>query len=148
MPQIVGEAAARHSAGADFAIPRALWIEAATQQEDARQQSRHEILFAEWFAQTELAVFITAADLAIIVKSIEPGARHYTETLRKIGFTLATKRVDGKPAKVWHRGDLANASRLIPRLREGTLVPSLHYPTLPVGMPAALPAVPMPPVVA
>jgi hypothetical protein len=138
--QLIGEAAWLHSRGDRFDIPRSIWATAAEHQEAARQQRTHEVYFSEWFASSDLNVFITAADLATCVKSVEPYARTFTKTLRAMGFVSGDKRVDGKVAKVWYRGRLDDATRYVPRFAAGVMVPSLFRPIdIPVPGQTSLP---------
>lgn len=115
--QLIGEAAALESEGETFELPREVWVIAAERQEANRQVSEYELHLAEWFAPSPLAVYVTAADLSELVKAAagrSVNAKSYSKAMRRLGFGKATRRTDGKPSAVWHRGDLAVATRIVP----------------------------------
>src|SRR5262249_30646436 len=100
-----------------------------------------------WFAETQLGVYVTAADLSELAKSAagrSVSAARYTKTIRDLGFVKGTKRVEGRPVAVWHRGDLATATRAVPANDRGRTVARLQIQAEPPGVPGVAP-VPLPP---
>jgi predicted P-loop ATPase len=144
--QLIGEAAALESSGETFALPRAVWSDAGERQEASRQVAEYELHLAEWFVETPLAIYVTAADLSDLVKSAagrSVSAKGYTKVMRKLGFIKATRRTDGKPAAVWHRGDLAIATRVTTQqIGTRTVARIGHLPVPQFDMPAATLAMP------
>jgi predicted P-loop ATPase len=141
--QMIGEAAALESAGDTFALPRDVWGDATERQEASRQIAEYELHLAEWFAPSPLAIYVTAADLSDLVKAAagrSVNAKNYTKAIRKLGFTKGARRTDGKPAAVWHRGDLSIATRVTTQLVGNRVVARIwHSP-----MPSAAPMPPLP----
>jgi predicted P-loop ATPase len=140
--QLIGEAATLETQGHDFAIPRSVWSEATAAQETSRSKPEYEICLGEWFAETPLAVFVTAADLSELVKAAAGrsiSASRYTRAMRDLGFINGTKRVEGRPVAIWHRGDLQNATRMVPQLDRGRTIARLQIQA------EAPPLAPLPP---
>lgn len=143
--QLIGEAAHLEAEGADFAMPRDVWGDAADRQDSARERPEFEIYLAEWFAPTPLAVFVTAADLSELVKAAagrSVSSARYVRAMRDLGFIAGKRRVDGKPANVWHRGELATATRIVPTLERGRTIARVHIQVDTPIMP--LPVIPVP----
>lgn len=104
--QIIGEAAALHARGDDFAIPRAVWGVAAAHQESARSASDLEIQFQDWFGATTFTAnaYVSAADLSKACKRAGlTGSR--SAVMRHMGFVQGWRTVGGKKARVWIRGE-------------------------------------------
>jgi len=132
--QLIGEAAALESDGETFTLPRAVWSDAGERQEASRQVAEYELHLAEWFAETPLAVFVTAADLSDLVKSAagrSVNAKNYSRVMRKLGFISAKHRIAGKPVSVWHRGALAIATRLATQQIGTRTVPRIGHLPMP-----------------
>lgn len=127
---LYGEAATLEAAGERFELPREVWTEAAAVQDGAKACPEWQVHFREWFAKTDLAVFVTAADLSTFARAAN-GNRElqyskYLPLIRdSLGFIEGDKRVNGKPAKVYHRGDLSNATRIVPEVVNGQTRPSI-----------------------
>lgn len=148
IPALIGEAAVLEADGETFALPREVWGEAAERQEASRQVAEYELHLVEWFAPSPLALYVTAADLSDLVKSAagrSVNAKGYTKAMRRLGFVKATKRVDGKPAAVWHRGDLALATRIIPSQVGNRVLARIGYPVPVLPPPPPVPVVTVPP---
>jgi predicted P-loop ATPase len=123
LPQLIGEAAMLERTGDAFQLPRDVWNAASLHQESARQVATHELYLNEWFAPIDLHTFVTAADLATLVKSVAPGTKvgRYLKTMRALGFIEGRKIIEGKTAAVWHRGDIRLATRVVPRTDGGIM---------------------------
>lgn len=101
---LVGEAAALHSQGADFSLPREVWNAATVHQEAARAQSDFEIHLEGWFPTPGPDGYVTAKDLTDLLKdaigrSLAP--KQYGKTMRRLGFEQDQK---SKVGRVWVRG--------------------------------------------
>lgn len=110
--QLVGEAAALESNGADFAIPRDVWGDAALHQENARSATDMEIMLGEWFTETTHSgpvSFITAADLVHLsnLSNWRNGGATVTRgaIMKRMGFRSEKPIVQGKRTVVWVRGE-------------------------------------------
>lgn len=110
--QLVGEAAALESNGADFAIPRDVWGDAALHQEAARSATDMEIMLSEWFTETTHSgpvSFITAADLVHLsnLSNWRNGGATVTRgaIMKRMGFRSEKPIVQGKRTVVWVRGE-------------------------------------------
>jgi predicted P-loop ATPase len=114
--QIVGEAAVHETRGDTFRIPRELWGTAAAHQEAATETPEYQSILREWLAPGGLSVFMTIADLSHIAREAAGGrvvkSSEYNRVVERLGFRRQTKRVDGKPADVWLRGEGKEAYRL------------------------------------
>lgn len=108
--QLIGEAATLESQGADFAIPRAVWGDAAERQESARSASDMEIMLADWFTETPFTGpvnYITASDLVHL--SNVCGWRNGGATaargavMKRLGFRSEKPLINGKRTVVWVR---------------------------------------------
>jgi predicted P-loop ATPase len=147
--QIVGEAAALESAGADFKLPRELWDVAAQHQESARQASDLEVLFADWFGG-DTAAFITKADVVRLCDAT--GRKNASQVvhsiMERLGFVDdASPTVDGKKARVWHRSPIVMLPKHIlslPRYRVDTNGSGGPQVVLRMASVAGLPAPPAP----
>jgi len=146
--QLYGEIAAAESAGETFALPREVWSAAADAQNAVTEEPTWKIYFSEWFAPTDLNVFITPSDLATLAKEAASprsvSSADYVEHMKKLGFTSHVKRLGGKNAKVWARGDVAVATRIVPQrdaqgrwtprieiIADGSYVPTQPAPPFP-----------------
>jgi predicted P-loop ATPase len=144
--QVIGEAAALETRGETFGLPRDVWGDAAERQEASRQVAEYELHLAEWFAESPLAVYVTAADLSDLVKAAagrSVNAKGYTKAMRRPGFIKGTRRTDGKPAAVWHRGDLAVATRITTQQIGTRTVARIGYPLPGAALPTS-PPIPTP----
>ena len=101
--QIVGEAAALHTAGVSFDLPASVWGIAAEHQEAARGESDIEIKFAEWFSGEGLA-FVTASDLVDACSWSNLRTNTHGVYMKRLGFRPMTAYVEGKKKRVWYRG--------------------------------------------
>jgi hypothetical protein len=114
--QLIGEAAARHTAGETFALPRAVWDLAKERQEVARSESDTETLLADWFAETPFSKFayVTCADLAKLAGLAGWRASHTTrgKVMRNLGFERESPYLSGKKSRVWARGVKGNPGTL------------------------------------
>jgi predicted P-loop ATPase len=110
--QVIGEAAALHTQGHDFAIPREVWAEAGERQEAARQESDIETMLVDWLTPTEHTSdvsFMTCADM-VQLASFAGWRGGSTAALRvavlhRLGFRNDTTKIGGKATKVWVRGN-------------------------------------------
>jgi predicted P-loop ATPase len=142
--QLIGEAAALESAGETFALPRDVWGDATERQEASRQVAEYELHLAEWFAPSPLAIYVTAADLSELVKAAagrSVNAKNYTKAMRRLGFTKGARRTDGKPTAVWHRGDLATATRVTTQQVGNRTVARIWHSPMPGSV--AMPPIPV-----
>lgn len=108
--QIVGEAAAKHASGDDFAIPREVWSDAAERQEAARSAGDVETMLSEWFAGGEHVgpvSYVYAADLVRLMSLA--GWRNGGATsiraavMKKLGFANEAVIVGGRRTRMWTR---------------------------------------------
>lgn len=108
--QIVGEAAYRHAAGDDFAIPRSVWADAAKRQEAARATSDVELMLTEWLGPSDSVgpvSYILATDLAHL--SERAGWRHGGSlgargtAIKRLGFKQEVVAFGGKRVRIWAR---------------------------------------------
>lgn len=106
--QLVGEAAALHSAGTDFNVPREAWSLARDHQEAARSVSDVEAQLADWFALTThtASAYVTTADLAELANLANWKGQHTLRNavLRRLGFREMQAYLSGQKARVWYRG--------------------------------------------
>lgn len=105
--QIIGEAAALHAAGDDFAIPQELRAELIARRESARAESPLEIKMADWFAETtDTWHYITAGDLqdALIAMSWRGSNSQRGDGMRRQGFRQENAYIGNKKTKIWVRG--------------------------------------------
>ena len=146
--QLIGEAANLHTAGETFELPREVWAAATAAQNAVTEEPEWRTYFQEWFAASDLDVFVTAADLADFAKAAGyPRAvrkSDYLAMMTALGFAEHTKRVAGKGAKIYYRGNHEGATRLMPkRDNSGRMTAAVTIeaapPPLP-GLPQHLPA--------
>lgn len=109
--QIIGEAASLHSQGADFALPRSVWGDAAERQEAARSVSDIETMLNEWFApsaHTGNVNYILASDLIWLAdmsgwKSGGATAMR-AAVMKRLRFRSENIMHLGKRTRAWVRG--------------------------------------------
>jgi predicted P-loop ATPase len=106
--QLVGEAAARHTRGESFDIPREVWAIAATHQEAARSVSDMESRLWSWFGETEHTkqAFVSVDDIVDLCdysnwRNVH-GARD--AILKKMGFRRVQPYIGGTRTRGWYRG--------------------------------------------
>ena len=146
--QLIGEAAALHTAGQNFRVPSSLWSVAAERQESARAESDHEIKLADLFGTESPydVAYITAADLIDFstLSKWRIGNRERGDAMRKLGFVDRSLVIFGKKTRVWMRA----AKEILPRYIETHAVQyvvdgSQAVPRIVVRLPqAAAPSVP------
>lgn len=106
--QLVAEAAVLEAAGADFAIPRDVWAEAAEHQEAARSVSDVEARLSEWFALTSFttSAFVTTTDLAELCDLAGWKSIHTMRNavMRRLGFKEVLPYISGQKTRGWYRG--------------------------------------------
>lgn len=105
--QLIGEAAAMQSRKVLPYLPRDVWDVAKVHQEAARKQTGAEVLLEDWFAGSDPA-WISAANLTLLLRlatSRDVPANVYRAAMVKLGFVSGTRRVGGKPIRVWQRGE-------------------------------------------
>ena len=109
--QLVGEAAHLHSRGVSFALPRAVWSEAATHQDAARSETDVEVKLADWFGETPYTTcaYITASDLVDAANIAgwrgTQGAR--SAYMKRLGFRADKMYLGGRRIRIWYRGPTA-----------------------------------------
>ena len=121
--QLIGEAAAAEAAGADFAIPRELWTQAAAHQESARAVSAVEELLREWLDRPRISAgyYITSGDLTqALTWARQNGQARAGAILHSLGYRNIRPIVPdlGRRVRVWINGDtddLTACTRLLPR---------------------------------
>jgi Virulence-associated protein E/Bifunctional DNA primase/polymerase, N-terminal len=109
--QLVGEAAALQSRGADINIPRKVWAIAAEHQLAATTQSSAEVLLSDWFGDIA-SCWISPANLVLLLRQAlgrDVSRGVYADAMRKIGFVSKPCRVGAneEPVRVWVKGELA-----------------------------------------
>lgn len=106
--QLVAEAATLEAAGADFAIPRDVWQEAAEHQEAARSVSDVEARLSDWFALTSFttSAFVTTTDLAELCDLAGWKSIHTMRNavMRRLGFKEVLPYISGQKTRGWYRG--------------------------------------------
>jgi hypothetical protein len=102
--QLIGEAAARETAGESFAIPEEVWAITTVQQEDARNLSPVEEAINEWFDRPEPALYVLSADIrrALDMSGLHATAR-YGVFMEKLGWHHAQAPNRGRD-RVWMKG--------------------------------------------
>lgn len=136
LAQLLGEAAAMHSAGANFTIPDEVRPAAQAHQEAARVEADFETHLEAWFGGDD-PMLVAAANVAALLKEAtgrSVPANKYGITMKRLGFLGATVRIEGKPMQSWVRGSREathavtlyrdNAGRLLPT-RRAAFVPSV-----------------------
>lgn len=102
--QLIGEAAARETAGESFAIPKEVWALTTAQQEASRNLSPIEEAITEWFDRPEEALYVLAADIrrALGMAGLHATAR-YGVFMENLGwrYTQAPNRARDR---VWMKG--------------------------------------------
>lgn len=120
--QLVGEAAALEAKGDTFAIPRAVWGDAAERQEAARSTTDAETMLHEWFAPTEhtATAYLIAADLVWLTQlsgwRSGAGTAARSAILKKLGFRNEAIMLSGKRTRMWVRAPQNIRSVDIPRV--------------------------------
>lgn len=125
--QIVGEAAALHTRGESFAIPREVWNAAAKRQEAARAVSPVEELCHEWFDRPTVAgagLWIKSTDIGYALKlSGQSVNAKYGNFLKKLGYrdeSIVVPEI-GKRTRLWVRSDgkgIDGCIQLVPSQRQ------------------------------
>lgn len=134
LAQIIGEAARLEAAGDLFLIPSAVIPEARARQDESRAESDFEIYLTDWFGRDDSPAFILSSDLATLVRSAvgrSVPANQYGTAMRRLGFFQGTRRVDGKSARVWCRGNSDQAQQYTSLRRPIDGRPVLQLPPLP-----------------
>lgn len=115
--QLIGEAAALNF---DPDLPREVWAVAAQHQEFARAASDLEVMFNDWFAETEFAktCFVTQPDTVRLCGALgrKNAGTVVQPIMKRLGFRLLHPRINGKYTWCWVRGP-----NMLPR----------HVPALP-----------------
>ena len=100
--QIIGEAAAQHTAGRSFDIPRDVWPLASAYQDAAREISHVEELCLEWFDRPQGSYYITANDVTRALQMAGCKAR-YAGHMRKLGWRpeIIVVPPENRKIRVW-----------------------------------------------
>ena len=140
---LLGEAAALHSAGANFTIPTEVLPAAQAHQEAARVEADFEVFLDEWFGGDQPCL-VKATDVATALRETcgrSVPANKYGPAMKRLGFVDGTVRLSGKPTWCWKRGqaDQRNAVTLH-RDQNGRLLPVQR----PGFTPVVVPSTPLP----
>jgi predicted P-loop ATPase len=102
--QLIGEAAARETAGESFAIPEEMWALTTAQQEAARNLSPVEESIIEWFDRPEAALYVLAADIrrALDMAGLHATAR-YGVFMENLGWRY-TQAPTRSRDRIWMKG--------------------------------------------
>lgn len=102
--QLIGEAAARETAGESFAIPEEVWALTTAQQEAARNLSPVEEAITEWFDRPEPALYVLAADIrrALDMSGLHATAR-YGVFMENLGWRSMQAPNRGRD-RIWIKG--------------------------------------------
>jgi hypothetical protein len=142
--QIVGEAAALHTRGESFAIPREVWTAAAKRQEAARSVSPVEELIREWFDRptvTGAGLWVRSTDIGHALKlSGQSMNAKYGSIMKKLGYrdeSIVVREL-GKRTRLWVRSDSKDIDGCI------RLMPVQRQVGMPVEMQMRPQSMPMP----
>jgi predicted P-loop ATPase len=124
--QLIGEAAALHSGGETFGIPRETWGDASDRQESARSVSPVEELILKWFDRPVVSgagYFVTSADIIEALTLARQGAHaRFSDFMRRLGYRSENVVVPelGKKTRLWVKsatGGIIDCVRLVPAQR-------------------------------
>jgi len=143
LDQLLGEAAAMHTAGATFEISSDVIPQAREHQDAARAGADFETFLEHWF-DGDQPTLVAAADVAALLREAtgrSVPANKYGTTMKRLGFVDGTVRIGGRPTRAWRRG-AADPTHLVALHRNGNgqLVPVLK----PTFTPSLVPKLPLP----
>jgi hypothetical protein len=138
LSQLVGEASAMQSRGAEINLPRTVWAIAGEHQAAATARSSAEVLLDDWF-RGEAACWISAANLVLLLRQalgrdVARGA--YTAAMHRLGFASKPRRVGNGVTRCWVRGE--------PDARAAGYAATLNFDGRPMLQIAALVPPPIP----
>lgn len=110
--QLVGEAAALHSAGTDFSIPPEVWEIAAEHQEAARATSSIEEAISDWFG-VEGNYYVMAGDIGRALRMVGLKGERYSAYMSRLGW-VKDRMPTAARTHIWVKGTLKEAMVLEP----------------------------------